>query len=451
MLETAALYSSFADALECDWLSTARPSQLPPDGDWTVWLILAGRGAGKTRSAAEWVRSMVESGQARNIAIVGATASDVRDTMVEGCSGLLSIAPSWNRPLYEPSKRRVTWPNGAIATMFSSEEPDRLRGPNHDLAWADELGSWQNQQATWDMLQLTLRLGARPRCCISTTPKPSKLLKDLVSRKGHDVVITGGSTFENRANLASAFLDSIVRRYAGTRLGRQELEAEMLVDIEGALWQLDMIERARIDAAHVPVMKRVVVAVDPAVSVGENSDETGIVVAGLGDDGKGYILEDASGKHMPHEWARKAISLYRKHSADRIVAEVNMGGQMVESTIRAIDPNVSYRGVHAKKGKFVRAEPVSALFEQGRVRIVGSFPQLEDQLCSYDGSGDSPDRLDAMVYAVSSLLLEPERARAVASTGTFSLGPAPRGVELRAIQEAPSWWLDSAKSEEAIN
>lgn len=441
--------AALADELETGWTSTARPEQLPPAGDWTIWLLLAGRGAGKTRAAAEWVRSMVESGQARNVALVGATASDVRDTMVEGCSGLLSISSSWNRPTYEPSKRRITWLNGATATMFSSEEPDRLRGPNIDLAWADELGSWQNQQATWDMLQLTLRLGQRPRCCVSTTPKPSRLIKDLVSRNGHDVVITGGSTFANRANLAPAFLDSIVRRYAGTRLGRQELEAELLIDVDGALWTIDIIEAARVPVGLTPVFKRVVVAIDPAISVSETSDETGIVVCGLGEDGKGYILEDASGKYPLHEWARRAIVLYRKHAADRIVAEINQGGAMVEQTIRALDANVSFKGVHAKRGKMLRAEPVSALFEQGRVKIAGSFPALEDQMASFAGGDNSPDRLDAMVYAISSLMVEPERVRSVAQTGRWSwAGCAPKGVELRAQQEAPLGWLNSAKDKQ---
>lgn len=441
---------AIADELENGWSSTARPEQLPPPGDWSVWLLLAGRGAGKTRAAAEWVRSMVESGAARNVAIVGATASDVRDTLVEGVSGLLSISPDWNRPNYEPSKRRLTWPNGATATMFSSEEPDRLRGPNHDLAWMDELASWQNQQATWDNLQLTLRLGARPRCCISTTPRPSKLLKDLVSRKGHDVVISGGSTFANRANLAPVFLDSIVRRYAGTRLGRQELEAELLQDVEGALWNLDRIDELRRFKA--PELERIVVAIDPAISVGEDSAETGIVVCGLGVDGHGYVLEDASGKYLPTQWANRAVNLYRKYRADRIVAEINQGGQMVESTVRTIDKNVAYRGVHAKRGKILRAEPVSALYEQSRVHHVGAFPELEDQQCGFAGGGDSPDRLDAMVYAISDLMIGAEIARSVAQTGSYCLaGYAARGVELRAQQAPPQWWIDSGKKKELTN
>jgi hypothetical protein len=258
---------------------------------------------------------------AKNIAIVGATASDVRDTMIEGYSGLLAISPNWNRPSYEPSKRRLTWPNGAVASAFSTEEPDRLRGPNHDLAWCDELSSWSNMQATWDMLQMTLRVGVRPKVCVSTTPRPSKLLKDLVSRKDGTVVISRGSTFENRANLAPAFLDSIVRKYQGTRIGRQELNAEILEDIEGALWSQDLIEVCRIPQGSEPPMRRIVVAIDPAVSVSETSDLTGLVIAGLGTDGHGYILQDLSGKYSPVEWAQKAIAAYRRHKADRIVAE----------------------------------------------------------------------------------------------------------------------------------
>jgi phage terminase large subunit-like protein len=290
-----------ADELERGWPSFARPSQLPPPGDWTIWLILAGRGFGKTRAGAEWVRGNVESGNAKSIAIVGATAADVRDTCVEGSSGILSIMPDWNRPVYEPSKRRLTWPNGAWATMYSSEEADRLRGPNHDLAWCDELASWSNQQATWDNLMMTLRAGAQPRCIITTTPKPSKLLKSLMERRGQDVVITGGSTYENRANLAGSFFVSIVRRYEGTRLGRQELDAEYLEDMEGALWSRSLIEELRVQRGQLPELTRIVVAIDPAVSCGEDSDETGIVVCGLGADGHGYVLEDASGNFLPQD------------------------------------------------------------------------------------------------------------------------------------------------------
>jgi predicted phage terminase large subunit-like protein len=298
----------------------------------------------------------------------------------------------------------VTWPNGAIATLFSAEEPNRLRGPNHDFIWCDELASWANAVETWDMAMFTLRLGKRPRCVVTTTPKPTKLVRSLLARVGQDVVCTGGPTSENAANLAPAFLDSINRKYAGTRLGRQELEAELLEDVEGALWNLNLIDELRRSKNQVPEFKRVVVAIDPAISCGEDSDETGILVAGLGTDGHGYVLEDASGKYLPNEWARKAVGLYHKYSAHRIVAEINQGGQMVEQTIRAVDANIPFRGVHAKRGKLLRAEPISALYEQGRVHHVGAFPELEDQMTTYAGGGESPDRLDAAVYALTELL-----------------------------------------------
>jgi phage terminase large subunit-like protein len=314
--------------------SRFRPSQLPPPGDWTIWLILAGRGFGKSRAASEWVRSNVESGAAKSIAIVGATAADIRDTCIEG-SGILSICPNWSRPVYEPSKRRLTWPNGATATMYSGEEPDRLRGPNHDLAWCDELASWSNQEQTWNNLMMTLRVGDRPRCLISTTPKPSRLLKSLIERRGKDVVITGGSTYENRSNLSDNFFASIVTQYEGTRLARQEINAEYLEDFEGALWSRSLIEELRVQRGQVPELKRIVVAIDPAVTCGEDSDETGILVCGLGADNHGYVLEDASGKYLPQEWARRAIALYGKYGAERIIAEQNQGGILVEMTLRA--------------------------------------------------------------------------------------------------------------------
>jgi predicted phage terminase large subunit-like protein len=399
------IFASLADAIESDWRSMARPEQLPPPGDWSTWLILAGRGAGKTRTGAEWVRSLAEAARVPRIALVGPTAADVRDTMVEGESGLLAIAPNSNRPTYEPSKRRLTWPNGVQATLFSSEEPDRLRGPQHGAGWLDELCSWRNVQETWDNLQFGLRLGKRPRQVITTTPKPIKLLKELVKRDGQDVVVGRGRTADNAANLAPSFLSQIVSRNEGTRLGRQELNAEILEDVQGALWTRDLIEEGRRDRA--PTMRRIVVAIDPAVSVSESSDETGIVVAGLGADDHGYVLEDASGKYSPIEWARRAVALYRKHGADRVVAEANQGGLMVETTIRTVDANISFKGVHASRGKITRAEPIAALFEQSRIHMVGTFPELEDQLCTYEaGSPGSPDRLDAAIYALTELMVD---------------------------------------------
>jgi predicted phage terminase large subunit-like protein len=396
-----------ADALEDGgWRAKARSSQLPPSGDWNGWCILAGRGFGKTRAGSGWVHELVETRQAGRIALVAPTAADARDTLVEGVSGLLNTAPRWLQPIYEPSKRRVTWPNGAIATTFSSEEADRLRGPEHDAAWCDELAAWTDAQGTWDMLMFGLRRGARPRWLVTTTPRPIKLLKELLLRS--DVVVTRGNTFENEDNLPPSFLEALRTRYGGTRLGRQEIEAEILSDTPGALWQSDWIERDRAKCAP-DSLRRVVVAIDPAVSNKEGSDETGIIVAGVDHNKALYVLEDLSGRYAPHEWAKKAIDAYRRHRADRVLAEVNNGGAMVEEVLRRVDPSVSYRSVHASRGKVTRAEPVAALYEQRKVRHVGAFATLEDQMCNFTSdfdrnrSGYSPDRVDALVWALSEL------------------------------------------------
>lgn len=400
------MFSRLARALDDPWLATARPEQLPPPGEWSTWIYLAGRGSGKTRAGAEWVRSQAMASPTARIALIAPTSADARDVMIEGESGLLNICADHFRPNYEPSKRRLTWPNGAQATMFSSEEPDRLRGPQHSAMWADELAAWKNAADTWAMAMFGLRIGANPRAMVSTTPKPVKVLKGLIARGLPEVAVTRGSTYDNRANLAPAFFSQIVRQYEGTRLGRQELNAELLEDVPGALWSRDMLERTRLPAEHVPEYRRIVVAIDPAVSVSENSDETGIVVAGVGTDGRGYVIEDLSGKYSPTDWAKRAINAYRRHRADRIVAEANQGGAMVENTLRVIDRNVPLKLVHASKGKVTRAEPISALYEQGRVSHVGMFDQLEDQLCSFSpGSSDSPDRLDALVWAFTELMV----------------------------------------------
>ena len=393
------------------WEAWARPNQLPPQGDWRVWLLLAGRGFGKTRSGAEFVRARVEAGSAARVALVGPTAADVRDVMIEGESGLLAVARADFRPRYEPSKRRLTWPNGAMALAFSADEPERLRGPQHDLAWCDELASWR-YAAAWDNLLLGLRLGADPRAVVTTTPKPVKLVREMLASPG--TVVTRGSTFDNALNLAPSFLESVVHRYRGTRLGRQELEAELLDDLPGALWSRDTIEAARVNAA--PDLARIVVAVDPAVSSGEGADETGIVVAGLAHDGEVYVLDDLSGRMSPRAWALKAIAAYRKFAADRIVAEVNNGGDMVEATLRSVQGDAPFRAVRASRGKAVRAEPVAALYEQGRVHHVGGFAALEDQLCGFTAdfdraaSGTSPDRLDALVWAATDLMANRDAA-----------------------------------------
>jgi len=283
-----------AAELEGGWHTVARANQLPPDGDWTVWLLLAGRGFGKTRTLAEWVNDQAASGQAKRIAIVAATASDCRDVVVEGESGILACAASWCQPIYESTRRRLIWPNGAVAYTYSAEEPERLRGPQHDAAICDELGSWRDP-STWDMLQFGLRLGKHPRIVVATTPRPTKLVRQLLGREGRDVVVTRGTTYENRENLAPGFFRSIVSRYEGTRLGRQELDAELLEDTPGALWTLDMLDRARRD--HAPDLVRTVVAIDPAVSSKEGSDETGIIVAGKDERGHGWVLEDLSGRY----------------------------------------------------------------------------------------------------------------------------------------------------------
>ncbi len=404
----ASAFGRLADTLAGDWTLQARPSQLPPLGDWWfVWLILAGRGFGKTRAGSETVRLQKLAGCTR-MAIVGATAADVRDTMVEGASGVLATSPKHDRPEYEPSKRRLTWPNGAIATTYSADEPERLRGPEHDFVWADELAAWNYPEA-WDQAMFGLRRGKRPRAIVTTTPKPTKIIRGLVDREGKDVFVTRGSTFENAANLAPSFLSEITKRYQGTRLGRQELQAEILDDVPGSLWQREWIDRARRERA--PELKQIVVAIDPAVKSGEDSDETGIIVAGVGHDDRGYVLEDLSGRYAPHEWARVAVAAYHRHEADRIVAEVNNGGEMVEQVLRQVDATAAFRAVHASRGKVVRAEPIAALYEQGRIHHVGALEVLEDQMCAFTTdfdrgrAGYSPDRVDALVWVFTELML----------------------------------------------
>jgi phage terminase large subunit-like protein len=407
-MSNRALFGRLAESLRSDWRVKARPSQLPPPGDWVVWLQLSGRGFGKTRSGSEWVHMQVRDGCSR-LALVGATAADVRDIIVEGDSGILATAPKHLRPEYQPGLRRLTWPSGAIATCYSADEPDRLRGPQHDGAWCDEIASWRYPDA-WDMLMLGLRIGKNPRVVATTTPRPVKLIRNLLAREGKDVAVTRGRTIENAANLAPAFLSEIMRRYEGTRLGRQELDAEVLEDVPGALWQRGWIDRDRVTAA--PELRRIVVAIDPAASSAEGSDETGIIVAGIGGDGHGYVLDDLSGRFQPPVWAVRAIEAYRRHQADRIVAEVNAGGEMVAATLRTVDPHISFQAVRASRGKVIRAEPVAALYEQRKVHHVGSLSVLEDQLCGFTSdfdrsrAGYSPDRLDALVWAVSDLMVK---------------------------------------------
>lgn len=390
------------DVARYDWRAIARPNQLPPDGDWTTWLLLAGRGFGKTRTGAEFVREEVEHERAGRIALVAPTAADARDVMVEGESGILAISPPWNRPKYEPSKRRVTWRNGAIATLYSADEPERLRGPQHDLAWPDELGAWRYAEA-WDMLMFGLRLGQHPRAVVTTTPRPTRLVRELLASP--TTVVTRGSTYDNRANLAPAFFDQIIRKYEGTRLGRQELYAEVLDDVPGALWTRSMIDAANTQHA-LPDLVRVVVAIDPAVTSGEDSDETGIIAAGLGADGLAYVLADRTCRMSPDGWARRAVTAFDEYRADRIIAEVNNGGDLVEATIRTVRKGIPYRKVTASRGKRVRAEPIAALYEQGRVRHAPGLQALEDQMLTFlpEGTEGSPDRVDALVWALTELV-----------------------------------------------
>ena len=385
----------------------ARPSQRPPDGDWRIWLLLAGRGFGKTRTGAEWVRGLVDTRRAGRIALVAPTAADARDVMVEGESGLLAVSPPWNRPIYEPSKRRLTWPGGAIATTYSADEPERLRGPQHDAAWADELAVWRYPQA-WDMLLLGLRLGADPRAVVTTTPRPGRLIAELLGDPS--VTVTRGTTFENMDNLAPAFIRQIIARYRGTRLERQEIYAEVLSDLPGALWTQAGLETMRVK--QVAELARVVVGIDPAVSAGAGANETGIVVAGRGCDGHAYVLDDLSMHGTPFAWAQKAVAAYHKWRAVRIVAEVNQGGEMIESLLRTVDPVIAYRAVRASRGKLARAEPVAALYEQGRCHHVGLFPELEEQMCAFGAlskagrdAGPGLDRVDALVWALTDLML----------------------------------------------
>jgi phage terminase large subunit-like protein len=412
-----------AQAFEYDWRYRARPEQLAPEGSWRTWLLMAGRGFGKTRCGAEWVRGAVQAGH-RRIALIAPTAADVRDVMVEGESGILAIHPDEERPLYEPSKRRLTWPKDAQATTYSADEPERLRGPQHDAAWCDEVGAWRYPEA-WDMLMFGMRLGRDPRTVVTTTTRPTKLIRELV--RDPTCIVTRGSSYENRGNLAPAFFQQIVRKYEGTRLGRQELEAELLEDTPGALWNHGLIEAGRLRTP--PELVRVVVAIDPAVTSGEESDETGIVVVGRDGKGHGYVLADCSGRYAPNEWAKIAITAYKTHGADRIVAEVNNGGDMVEATIRMIDPNVAFKEVHASRGKVVRAEPVAALYEQGRAHHIGGFGPLEDQMTNFtsdfdrDAAGYSPDRVDALVWAFTELLDVKQAAEDYHDASTPS-GPA---------------------------
>lgn len=412
------------------WEKIARKEQLPPEGDWVVWLFLGGRGAGKTRSGAEWIAERARNIPKSRNALVAPTLDDVRDTMVEGESGLLSVLePSelrggsidtaWNRSMCE-----LYLANGSKFKGFSSQKPSKLRGPQHHSVWVDEPMSFKDakhgpekESTTWSNMILGLRLGKDPRCVVTGTPKRLRLLVGHKEGEVHKpgimdqagTAVTKGVTYDNLENLAPTFKENILALYEGTRTGRQELNAEILEDVEGALWTNAMIEEHRVSEA--PELVRIVVAVDPAGSNTEDSDETGIIVAGKGVDGRAYVLTDASGKFFPHDWGSRVVNLYDQHEADRVVAEKNYGGDMVESTVRTVRRDIPFKGVSAKRNKQTRAEPISALYEQGKVSHVGAMSTLEDQLTTWvpDTGQDSPDRLDALVYALTSLMLDAKK------------------------------------------
>lgn len=398
-----------------DWTMWARPSQLPPDGDWRVWLIMAGRGFGKTRAGAEWVRMVAESNHEARIALVASSLHEARSVMVEGESGLMAISPPHLRPRYEPSLRRIVWPTGAQALLYSAAEAEALRGPQHSHAWCDEIAKWDDNQEQarrcWDNLMLGLRLGEAPRIVATTTPRAVPLVRRLMAQVGEDadVVLTRGSTLENAGNLPGRFITDVTREFGGALLGRQELDGELIDDLPGALWTRGLLEACRETGAP-QAMTRVVVGVDPPASA--DGDACGIVVCGLGDDGVARVMADASvEKPSPERWARAVAEAARAWSADRVVAEANQGGAMVESVLRAANAALPIRLVHASRGKVARAEPVAALYEAGRVRHAGFFARLEDELCgllpggTYQGPGRSPDRADACIWALSELML----------------------------------------------
>jgi phage terminase large subunit-like protein len=397
----------------------ALPHQQPPEGDWKTWVILGGRGAGKTRAGAEWVRTEVEGprpldpGRSRRVALVGETIEQAVTVMVEGDSGILACSPPDRRPHWDGTRKRLLWPNGAEARVYSAHDPERMRGPQFDAAWVDELAKWKRAEEAWDMLQFALRLGTHPRQVVTTTPRAVGVLKSILVRDS--TVVTHAPTEANAANLAGSFLAEVRARYEGTRLGRQELDGVLMEDVEGALWTLSMIEACRVD--EVPPLDRIVVAVDPPVTGHGASDDCGILVVGAVTEGaprewRAVVLEDATvSGASPQVWAQAALDAMRRHGADRLVAEVNQGGDLVETLVRNIDPLVPYRGVRASKGKAARAEPVAALYEQGRVGHLRGLDRLEDQMCrmtarGYAGRG-SPDRVDALVWAVQELILDP--------------------------------------------
>lgn len=396
------------------WKLFARPQQIAPPGDWRIWLLMAGRGFGKTRCGAEWVREIAEHRSEARIALVSASLAEARAVMIEGESGIIACSPPDRRPHFEPSLRRLRWPNGAQAQLFSAAEPEALRGPQHSHAWCDEIGKWplsgQRASRCWDNLMMGLRVSSRPQVAVTTTPRAVPLIRRLLDQTANGTaVLTQGSTFDNATNLPSRFIEAMEQDYGGTLLSRQEIHGELLEDIEGALWTRSLIEEAR-ETEVVTQSRRVVVAVDPPATA--DGDECGIIVAALGNDGICRIIADCSlAKAAPDRWAKAVADAAQSWEADRVVAEANQGGAMVESVLRAADAGLPVKLVKASRGKSARAEPVAALYAAGRVRHCGSFARLEDQLCGlligggYEGPGNSPDRADALVWAVSELML----------------------------------------------
>ncbi|MBM3468457.1 MAG: ATP-binding protein [Alphaproteobacteria bacterium] len=410
LLQAKEHLQSSSDTQQYSWDLTARPNQIPPNGDWRIWLILAGRGFGKTRTGAETLRRWIRTNRYHRIGLMGKTLGEARAVMVEGISGLLEIHPPFERPSFKSSRHQLIWPNGAKATLYGADHFERLRGPQFDVVWIDELAKFRYPDDAWNQLMLALRLGSDPRCIITTTPRPIPLLEKLLLRD--DVVVTRGTTFDNRNNLAPAFFDQIITQFEGTRLGSQELYAEILTERQGALWRRDIIlyEDPPRDALGNLKLNRIVIAIDPAITHHEESDETGIVVAGIDNNKHAYIIEDLSGRWSPAEWGQRVVENYWHLKADRIVAEINKGGDLVERILRSIDPTVSYKAVRATRGKSIRAEPIAALYEQKKVYHARPFSLLETQLCEYvpGCTTKSPDRLDALVWALTDLLLDSE-------------------------------------------
>ena len=439
----ASLSDDEAEAILHDWAFWARPNQLEPsDRPWVNWLVMAGRGFGKTRVGSEQVRKWVRRFPIVNL--IGATAADVRDVMVQGIgagSAIMEVCRREERPTYEKSNRRLVWPNGAQSLLFSAEEPERLRGPQCHKGWCDDVAAWKYPSEAWEQFEFGLRLGSNPQVVVATTPKPTKLIKELVANRA--TAVTRGSTYDNKANLAKNFFDTIIRKYEGTRLGRQELMAELLDDRLGALWTLKAIDSDRVCQCP-PCLMRVVVGVDPAVSSGDDSAEWGIVVVGMGPSPNGqawpphfYLIDDLSQKLSPNEAAQRVVHGYQAHKADRIVAEVNNGGDLVEAILRNVDYNFAYKAVHASRGKLTRAEPIAALYEQHRIHHVGAFPVLEDQMTDYvPCASKSPDRMDALVWALTELSADSEEELIYEHDERHSISP-----DLDAIDGSPNLWV----------